>query len=112
PAYIPAERTDAMSLAASPVAVPSGVNLKTLPPLALYVHIPWCMRKCPYCDFNSHEARAEPPEERYVAALIADLDRALPEVWGRRVYSVFFGGGTPSIFSAGAVDAILSAVRA
>ena len=101
-----------MSLAASPVAVPSGVNLKTLPPLALYVHIPWCMRKCPYCDFNSHEARAEPPEERYVAALIADLDRALPEVWGRRVYSVFFGGGTPSIFSAGAIDAILSAVRA
>ena len=61
-----------MSLAASPVAVPSGVNLKALPPLALYVHIPWCVRKCPYCDFNSHEARAALPEERYVAALIAE----------------------------------------
>ena len=59
---------------------PGPLTLAALPPLSLYVHIPWCMRKCPYCDFNSHEARAEPPEERYVAALIADLDRALPEV--------------------------------
>jgi oxygen-independent coproporphyrinogen-3 oxidase len=78
----------------------------------LYIHIPWCARKCPYCDFNSHEARAAVPEERYIAALVADLDRALPQVWGRRVYSVFFGGGTPSLFSARSVDAILSAVRA
>ncbi len=83
-----------------------------LPPLSLYVHIPWCARKCPYCDFNSHEARDAVPEERYVAALIADLERALPEVWGRRVASVFFGGGTPSLFSARAIDAILAAVRA
>jgi len=90
----------------------SSLRFKALPPLSLYIHIPWCVRKCPYCDFNSHEARAPTPEERYVAALIADLDRALPEVWGRRVYSVFFGGGTPSLFSARAVDAILSAVRA
>jgi coproporphyrinogen III oxidase-like Fe-S oxidoreductase len=85
---------------------------RALPPLALYVHIPWCARKCPYCDFNSHEARAPVPEERYVAALIADLEQALPQVWGRRVHSVFLGGGTPSLFSARGVDAILSAVRA
>jgi len=85
---------------------------RTLPPLSLYIHIPWCARKCPYCDFNSHEARGAVPEERYVAALIADLERALPEVWGRRVHSVFFGGGTPSLFSAPAIDAILAAVRA
>jgi oxygen-independent coproporphyrinogen-3 oxidase len=74
--------------------------------------MPWCARKCPYCDFNSHEARGAVPEERYVEALISDLDRALPEVWGRRVTSIFFGGGTPSLFSARSVDAILSAVRA
>jgi len=78
----------------------------------MYIHMPWCARKCPYCDFNSHEARGAVPEERYVEALIADLDRALPQVWGRRVYSIFFGGGTPSLFSARSVDAILSAVRA
>ena len=83
-----------------------------MPPLALYIHIPWCVRKCPYCDFNSHEARAAIPEERYVAALIADLDQAVPHVWGRRVHSVFFGGGTPSLFSARAIDAILASVRA
>ncbi len=82
------------------------------PPLSLYIHIPWCARKCPYCDFNSHEARGAVPEERYVAALTADLERALPHVWGRRVHSVFFGGGTPSLFSAPAIDAILAAVRA
>ena len=83
-----------------------------LPPLALYVHIPWCARKCPYCDFNSHEARGALPEQDYVAALIADLEQALPLVWGRKVYSVFFGGGTPSLFSPQSIDAILSAVRA
>jgi oxygen-independent coproporphyrinogen-3 oxidase len=80
--------------------------------LSLYVHIPWCARKCPYCDFNSHEARAALPEERYVAALVADLEQALPQVWGRRVHSVFLGGGTPSLFSARGIDAILSAARA
>ncbi|MBI4206982.1 MAG: radical SAM family heme chaperone HemW [Betaproteobacteria bacterium] len=87
-------------------------RFRALPPLALYIHIPWCVRKCPYCDFNSHEARGEVPEQQYIAALIADLERALPQVWGRRVYSVFFGGGTPSLFSAQGIDAILSAVRA
>ncbi len=83
-----------------------------LPPLALYIHIPWCVRKCPYCDFNSHEARGVAPEREYIAALTADLDQALPGVWGRRISSVFFGGGTPSLFSSQGIDAILSAVRA
>jgi oxygen-independent coproporphyrinogen-3 oxidase len=91
---------------------PSALRFKALPPLSLYIHIPWCARKCPYCDFNSHEARGAIPEERYVAALVADLEHALPLVWGRRVYSVFFGGGTPSLLSARAIDAILAAVRA
>jgi oxygen-independent coproporphyrinogen-3 oxidase len=86
-------------------------EFRALPPLALYVHLPWCVRKCPYCDFNSHEARGPLPEGRYVAALIADLEQALPEVWGRRIYTVFFGGGTPSLFSAQAIDSILAAVR-
>jgi len=83
-----------------------------LPPLSLYIHIPWCAKKCPYCDFNSHEARAAVPEDRYVAALVADLEHALPAVWGRRVHSVFLGGGTPSLFSARSIDAILAAARA
>jgi len=91
---------------------PSSLQFKALPPLSLYIHIPWCARKCPYCDFNSHEARAPVPEERYVAALVADLEQVLPRVWGRRVSSVFFGGGTPSLFSARAIEAILDAARA
>ncbi|HSE02237.1 MAG TPA: radical SAM family heme chaperone HemW [Burkholderiales bacterium] len=95
-----------------PGSLASQPAFRALPPLSLYIHIPWCARKCPYCDFNSHEARGAVPEERYVAALIADLERALPEVWGRRVHSVFFGGGTPSLLSAPAIDAILAAVRA
>jgi putative oxygen-independent coproporphyrinogen III oxidase len=87
-------------------------RFRALPPLSLYIHIPWCARKCPYCDFNSHEARGAVPEARYVAALISDLERALPQVWGRRIHSVFFGGGTPSLFSARSIDAVLAAVRA
>lgn len=87
-------------------------GFRTLPPLSLYIHVPWCVRKCPYCDFNSHEARGELPEAQYVDALIADLDQALPLVWGRRVYTIFFGGGTPSLLSAHAIGALLSAVRA
>jgi len=89
-------------------------KLKSLPPLSLYVHIPWCLKKCPYCDFNSHAIRGEgsqAPEEEYVAALIRDLEFALQDVWGRRLSSVFFGGGTPSLFSAKAIDTILTAVR-
>ena len=90
-------------------------RLKSLPPLSLYIHLPWCIRKCPYCDFNSHEVRgggSDTPEEEYVAALIRDLEESLPQVWGRKVVSVFFGGGTPSLFSAQSIDAILSAARA
>ena len=89
-----------------------GSSLRALPPLSLYVHIPWCVRKCPYCDFNSHEVRGEAPLEEYAQALIADLELALPQIWGRRVYSVFFGGGTPSLFSAQAIDGLLAAFRA
>jgi len=95
-----------------PVGLKSqSVNFRALPPLSLYIHIPWCMRKCPYCDFNSHEARNAVPEEAYVAALIRDLELALPQIWGRPVYTVFIGGGTPSLLSAEAVEKILSAVR-
>jgi len=82
------------------------------PPLSLYIHIPWCVRKCPYCDFNSHEARDELPEKAYVAALLADLEQSVPRIWGRKVRSIFFGGGTPSLFSPDAINAILSGVRA
>ena len=81
-------------------------------PLALYVHVPWCVQKCPYCDFNSHSLRGALPEDDYVAALVADLESALPLVWGRRIVSVFFGGGTPSLLSAKAIDTLLSAIRA
>src|SRR5674476_1580509 len=92
------------------------LNLKALPPLSLYVHIPWCVRKCPYCDFNSHEVRGKSqgavPEQDYAQALINDLELALPQIWGRRVYSVFFGGGTPSLFSAHAIEGLLAAFRA
>ena len=94
------------------IALPSTPRFAAPPPLALYVHIPWCVRKCPYCDFNSHEKRGEIPEAQYVEALIADLEFALPSIWGRRFASVFFGGGTPSLFSPESIDRILAAVRA
>ena len=86
--------------------------LTALPPLTLYIHIPWCVRKCPYCDFNSHEQKGTSQERQYIDALISDLEYTLPKIWGRRVYSIFFGGGTPSIFSARGIDEILTAVRA
>ncbi|HEX2595751.1 MAG TPA: radical SAM family heme chaperone HemW [Luteimonas sp.] len=82
------------------------------PPLSLYVHLPWCVRKCPYCDFNSHQARGALPFAAYVDALVADLDQDLPLVWGRTVQTVFFGGGTPSLFPADAIDAFLQAASA
>jgi oxygen-independent coproporphyrinogen-3 oxidase len=82
------------------------------PPLSLYVHLPWCVRKCPYCDFNSHQARGAPPFEAYVDALLADLDQDLPLVWGRTAHSVFFGGGTPSLFPAAAIDRFLQGAAA
>jgi oxygen-independent coproporphyrinogen-3 oxidase len=95
-----------------PVGIKSqAVNFKALPPLSLYIHIPWCVRKCPYCDFNSHEARGSLPEKEYATALVRDLEMALPLIWGRKVYTVFFGGGTPSLLSGAAIDEILRQVR-
>lgn len=92
---------------------PGTLQLPSLPPLALYVHLPWCLKKCPYCDFNSHEMRqTDLPERRYVDALMADLEAALPLVWGRTVHSIFFGGGTPSLFSPEAIDRLLGDIRA
>ena len=86
-------------------------GLAAPPPLALYVHWPWCVKKCPYCDFNSHEAKAEIDEAAYVAALIADLEAALPQIWNRPVISIFIGGGTPSLMRAETADALLAAIR-
>ena len=90
-------------------------SFRAPPPLALYVHLPWCLKKCPYCDFNSHALRDGDDigalETRYVDALIADLEASLPQVWGRQVVSVFFGGGTPSLFSPEALDRLLAAIR-
>jgi len=92
---------------------PGTLQLTALPPLSLYVHLPWCIRKCPYCDFNSHEMRAaELPEQRYLDALMADLEAALPLIWGRTVHSIFIGGGTPSLFSPDAIDRLLGGIRA
>ena len=87
-------------------------HFTTLPPLSLYVHIPWCVHKCPYCDFNSHEVKDAVPEQAYIDALLADLEQELPAVWGRPVETVFIGGGTPSLFSPDAVDRLLSQLRA
>ncbi len=87
-------------------------NFASLPPLSLYVHIPWCVRKCPYCDFNSHEARGEIPEREYVDALLRDLEQDLPRVWGRIVHTIFIGGGTPSLFAHETIDRLLSGIRA
>ncbi len=101
-----------MATQAVPVSPPSTPRFAALPPLALYVHIPWCIRKCPYCDFNSHPQRGALPETEYVEALITDLEFALPSIWGRKVGSVFLGGGTPSLFTAEAIDCILAAIRA
>ena len=87
-------------------------NFTAIPPLSVYLHMPWCVRKCPYCDFNSHEARSDIPEDEYIDALVADLEQDLPSVWGRTVESVFIGGGTPSLFSAAAIKTLLCALRA
>jgi putative oxygen-independent coproporphyrinogen III oxidase len=91
---------------------PGTLQLAALPPLSLYVHLPWCLRKCPYCDFNSHEQTGELPERRYLDALVADLESALPLVWGRPVHSIFLGGGTPSLFSPEGIGRLLSDIRA
>lgn len=99
-------------LAGGDPAAAGALEFKAPLPLSLYVHVPWCLRKCPYCDFNSHPLRGRLPEDEYVAALIADLESALPLVWGRRIASVFLGGGTPSLLSAAGVDTLLTAIRA
>ncbi len=105
-----------MSVGIASRALPADVltrpHFSALPPLSLYVHIPWCVRKCPYCDFNSHAAPDALPEDAYVEALITDLETALPSIWGRKVSTVFIGGGTPSLFAAAAIDRLLGAVRA
>jgi oxygen-independent coproporphyrinogen-3 oxidase len=91
---------------------PGTLQLAALPPLSLYVHLPWCLKKCPYCDFNSHASNGPLPESRYLDALCADLEATLPLVWGRRVHSVFIGGGTPSLFSPAGIDRLLGDIRA
>ncbi|RYX92046.1 MAG: oxygen-independent coproporphyrinogen III oxidase-like protein [Comamonadaceae bacterium] len=93
------------------------LQLQSLPPLSLYVHLPWCLKKCPYCDFNSHEVgkganAPDVPEQRYIDALMADLEAALPLIWGRTIHSIFIGGGTPSLFSPQAIDRLLGDIRA
>ncbi|MBC7436813.1 MAG: oxygen-independent coproporphyrinogen III oxidase-like protein [Bdellovibrionales bacterium] len=96
---------------------PGLLQLQALPPLSLYLHLPWCIKKCPYCDFNSHEAgkAGTPdalPEQRYLDALMADLEAALPLIWGRTIHSIFIGGGTPSLFSPQSIDRLLGDIRA
>ena len=95
---------------------PGTLSLSSLPPLSVYVHLPWCLKKCPYCDFNSHEwqsgAGGDLPEQRYLDALCADLEHSLPLIWGRAVHSIFIGGGTPSLFSPAAIDRLISDLRA
>ena len=87
-------------------------KLTALPPLSLYIHFPWCVQKCPYCDFNSHEIKTGIPEEKYIEALLKDLENDLPLVWGRKINTIFMGGGTPSLFSPEAMDSLLSGIRA
>ena len=87
-------------------------NFTSLPPLALYIHFPWCAQKCPYCDFNSHELKKELDEKKYIDALINDLEQELPLFWGRSISSIFMGGGTPSLFSPESIDQLISALRA
>ncbi|MFZ6847302.1 radical SAM family heme chaperone HemW [Undibacterium sp. RuRC25W] len=90
---------------------PGKLNLTVLPPLALYIHFPWCVKKCPYCDFNSHEVKGTFDEDGYLRALRADLESSLPLIWGRKIYSVFIGGGTPSLMSATGLDRLMSDIR-
>ena len=87
-------------------------NFTELPPLSLYIHFPWCVQKCPYCDFNSHELKTSLDEKNYINALISDLEQELPLFWGRSISSIFMGGGTPSLFSPESIDQLISALRA
>lgn len=97
---------------ANAFVTPGQLHLSSLPPLSLYIHIPWCVRKCPYCDFNSHEVKDTLPEDAYIRALRTDLELALPLIWGRRIHTVFIGGGTPSLISAAGIDQLMSDLRA
>ena len=105
----PAPRSPAAS--ALQYLQPGALNLAALPPLSLYIHFPWCVRKCPYCDFNSHEAKGEFPEQEYLDAVRLDLEQSLPLIWGRKIYTIFIGGGTPSLMSAAGLDRLMSDVR-
>lgn len=96
----------------SPLTMEQPPRFRAPPPLTLYIHVPWCTRKCPYCDFNSHEPRGEIPESEYIAALVSDLEHELPQVWGRQVETIFIGGGTPSLLQPESVDRLLSDIRA
>jgi oxygen-independent coproporphyrinogen-3 oxidase len=107
----PASRNAEPLQTAAAFLKPGSLHLTALPPLSLYIHFPWCVKKCPYCDFNSHEAQGGFPEEAYLAALRTDLESALPLIWGRKIYTVFIGGGTPSLMSAAGLDRLLSDVR-
>lgn len=89
----------------------SSLNLTQLPPLSLYIHMPWCIKKCPYCDFNSHGLKSTLPEQEYIDSLIIDLEQSLPLVWGRAIQTIFIGGGTPSLFSGEAIDRLISSIR-
>jgi putative oxygen-independent coproporphyrinogen III oxidase len=112
PADIPAGHDSAgPAQAALAFLKPGSLQLTALPPLSLYVHFPWCVRKCPYCDFNSHEVKGSFPEQDYLDALRLDLEQALPLIWGRKINTIFIGGGTPSLLSAAGLDRLLSDLR-
>jgi oxygen-independent coproporphyrinogen-3 oxidase len=109
---VPAGARPAAARAAGAYLAPGMLSLSALPPLSLYVHFPWCVRKCPYCDFNSHQVTGDFPEDAYLDAVRADLESALPLIWGRKIYTIFIGGGTPSLMSARGLDRLMSDMRA
>lgn len=103
--------SDVPSLVHNHYLAPGNLNLQSLPPLSLYIHFPWCVKKCPYCDFNSHEVKNQFDEDAYLSSVRMDLEAALPMIWGRKIYTIFIGGGTPSLMSAAGLDRLLSDVR-
>lgn len=108
---VPSRTIDSAAGVAATYLRPGALNLQALPPLSLYIHWPWCVRKCPYCDFNSHEAKGDVPEQEYLDALRRDLEMSLPLIWGRKIYTIFIGGGTPSLMSAAGMDRLMSDLR-
>lgn len=109
---IPIARQDAKSPVSMSQPIKTGFALEALPPLSLYIHVPWCSSRCPYCDFNAHQAPDEVPEAQYLQALTADLEQALPLIWGRQIHTIFIGGGTPSLMSTATMDQLIAMVRA